>query len=189
MIDRGRCRPPNGRSTRIESKSEGAGVGTDRKVTATPVLRTGTKTATCCSLHHWAVTRGAMGRLECSSVRSWRTNVPCGSSRDPAQQFAQHDRAATAKNEHRPGLPGQSVDELVNLRIGHIPHLLRISCHARSAFARDDNSPAFQSYLFSAKGAAFIRSLPRREFGKKASPAGAGRFIPAPICVGLTTNP
>jgi hypothetical protein len=47
-------------------------------------------------------------------------NVACGSSPDPAQQFAQHNRAKTAKDYHRPGLPHQSVYELVKLRIGHI---------------------------------------------------------------------
>jgi hypothetical protein len=96
------------------------GVGTDRIVAATPKLRTSAGAATYCSLHHWAVARGAMGRLERFSVRSLFTNVPFGSSSDPAQQFAQHNRAKPAKDDHRPGLPHQSVYELVKLRIGHV---------------------------------------------------------------------
>src|SRR5436190_1775641 len=55
---------------RIEPESEAAGVATDRIVTATPKLRTGAKTATDCSLHHWAVARGAMRRVERSLVGS-----------------------------------------------------------------------------------------------------------------------
>jgi hypothetical protein len=47
-------------------------------------------------------------------------NVPCRSSPDPAQQFAQHNPAKTAKDHQRPGLPHQSVHELVELRVGHI---------------------------------------------------------------------
>jgi hypothetical protein len=46
-------------------------------------------------------------------------NMPDGSSPDPAQQFPQHNRAATAKDRPRPGFPHQSVHELVELRMGH----------------------------------------------------------------------
>ena len=124
---------PNSDQTR-QRKSEAPGVATDRKVTATPELRTGARAATCCSLHHWAVTRRAMRRLERSVVRSRCTNVPYGSPPDPAQQFAQHNPTATAKDGHRPGLPQQNVHELVKLRIGHI----HICCefHAKRAALR-----------------------------------------------------
>ena len=47
------------------------------------------------------------------------------------------------------------------------------------------------SDLFSAKGAAFISSSPAARIlivCQTASPAVAGRFIPAPICVELTVN-
>jgi hypothetical protein len=46
-------------------------------------------------------------------------NMPDGSSPEPAQHFAHYDRAATTKDRPRPGLPHQSVDKLVKLRIGH----------------------------------------------------------------------
>jgi hypothetical protein len=45
--------------------------------------------------------------------------IPVGSAPNPAQQFAQHNRAATAKDHPRPGLPHQSVHEMVKLRIRH----------------------------------------------------------------------
>jgi hypothetical protein len=61
-----------------------------------------------------------MRRLERSSVHSRFANGACGSSPDPVQQFAQDNPAKTAKDEHRPGLPHQSVYELVKLHIGHI---------------------------------------------------------------------
>lgn len=60
-----------------------------------------------------------MGRLERSSTPSRFTNDAFGSLPDPAQEFAQHNPATTAKDEHRPGLRDQCVDELVKLRIGH----------------------------------------------------------------------
>jgi hypothetical protein len=101
-------------------RSESPRIATGRIVTATPELRTRARAATCCSLHHCAVARRAMRRLERSSVRSRFTNVPCGSSPDPPQQFAQQHSAASAKDDHRPGLPHQSVHELVKLRMGHI---------------------------------------------------------------------
>jgi hypothetical protein len=74
-----------------------------------------------------------MRRLERSSVRSRFANGAGGSSPDPAQQLAQHNPATTAKDEHRPGLPHQSVYELVKLHIGHI----HICCefHANRAAA------------------------------------------------------
>jgi hypothetical protein len=81
-----------------------------------------------------------MRRLERSLVRSRCTNVPCGSSPDPVQQFAQDNPAKTAKDDHRPGLPHQSVDELVKLRIGHI----HICCEFRaSLFAKSDSYGIF----------------------------------------------
>lgn len=60
-----------------------------------------------------------MGRMKRSLVRSGFMDVPCGSSPDPPHQFPQHYRAATAKDRPRPGLPHQSVRELVKLRMGH----------------------------------------------------------------------
>lgn len=108
---------------------ESPGIGTDRIVTATPILRTSARAATCCSLHHWAIARGAMRRLERSLVRSRCMNVPCGSSPDPAQQFAQHNPAKTAKDDQQPGLPHQSVYELVQLQVGHI----HICCEFRAS--------------------------------------------------------
>jgi len=58
-----------------------------------------------------------MGRLE--GFPLWFVNMPGGLSPDPAQHFAQYDRAATTKDRPRPGLPHQSVDKLVKLRISH----------------------------------------------------------------------
>jgi hypothetical protein len=46
-------------------------------------------------------------------------NMPGRSTPDPPHQFAHHDRAATAKNNHGPRLPHQNVDDLVKLRMGH----------------------------------------------------------------------
>ena len=57
-----------------------------------------------------------------------------------------------------------------------------------SIFGRD--AALRRQYLFSAKGAAFIGSLgqrPRDSCNAK-PPALKARFIPAPICVGLTAN-
>jgi hypothetical protein len=62
--------------------------------------------------------------------------VPRGSTPDPARQFTKQDDANPAKDDHRPGLPHQSVNQLVQLRIGHTPHLQRIS--RQSAFAQFD---------------------------------------------------
>jgi hypothetical protein len=45
--------------------------------------------------------------------------IPFGSPPDPAQQFAQQDCPASAKDDDRPGLPHQSVYELVQLRTWH----------------------------------------------------------------------
>jgi hypothetical protein len=60
-----------------------------------------------------------MGRLERSSAPSRFANGVFGSSPDPVEEFAQHNPATTAKDDHRPGLRHQSVYELVKLRIGH----------------------------------------------------------------------
>jgi hypothetical protein len=46
-------------------------------------------------------------------------NMPGRATPDPPHQFPQHNRAATAKNQPRPRLPHQSVDDLVKLRMGH----------------------------------------------------------------------
>jgi hypothetical protein len=48
------------------------------------------------------------------------TNIPSDSSPDPAEQFTQHNRAATEEDNDWPGFPHQSMYELVKLRIGHI---------------------------------------------------------------------
>jgi hypothetical protein len=69
-----------------------------------------------------------MRRLERSLVRSRFTNGACGPSPDPAQEFAQYNPAKSAKDDYRPGLPQQSVHELVELRIGHI----HICCEFRA---------------------------------------------------------
>jgi hypothetical protein len=45
--------------------------------------------------------------------------VPRGSTSDPAHQFPKQDYANPAKNDHRPRLPHQSVNQLVQMRIGH----------------------------------------------------------------------
>lgn len=84
-----------------------------------------------------------MRRLERPLVCSF-TNVPCGSPRDPAQQFAQHNRAATAEDDHRPSLPRQSVYELVKLR-GHI----HICCEFRANRATTDPDFRARSALLS----------------------------------------
>ena len=112
---------------RIEPESEAAGVATDRIVTATPKLRTGAKTATDCSLHHWAVARGAMRRVERSLVGSCMDGLS-DPPPDPAHQFAQDDHPAAEKDDYRPSLPDQSIDELVQLRIGHA----QICCEFRA---------------------------------------------------------
>ena len=61
-----------------------------------------------------------MRRFDRFSVGSWCTKGPCDPSRDPVHQFAQYNRATTAKDDYRPCLPDQSLDKLVNLRIRHI---------------------------------------------------------------------
>ena len=63
-----------------------------------------------------------------ASVGSSCMNGPCESSRDPAHQYAQHDHAAAEKDDYWPGLPNQSVDELVQVRTGHT----RICCEFRA---------------------------------------------------------
>lgn len=64
-----------------------------------------------------------MGRVDRSPVRARFVNMPCGSPPDPAQEFTQQDQANPPKNDHRPRFPHQSVDQLVQLRIGHTPHI------------------------------------------------------------------
>ena len=46
-------------------------------------------------------------------------NPPRGAAPQSAQQFPRDDRAAAAKDGHRPRPPHQSVDDLVQLRIRH----------------------------------------------------------------------
>ena len=60
-----------------------------------------------------------MRRLERFPVRSRFMNLPNGSSPHSAQQFAQDNPPDTAKDHPRPNLPHKSIDELVQLRIGH----------------------------------------------------------------------
>ena len=118
-------------ATRIELESNAASVATGRIVTATPKLRTGTKTATNCSLYHRAVARGAIRCFERWPVGSCM-NRQSDSSRDPAHQLAQDDHPATEKDNYRPGLPDQSVDELVQLHTGHA----QICCEFRATLVR-----------------------------------------------------
>lgn len=99
-----------------------------RIITATPVIRTGARTATHNSLHHWSVAGGAGRRLKRSLVRSGFMNVPGGSTPDPPHQFAHYDCAATTKDRPRPGLPHQSVDKLVKLRISHATRKQQFCC-------------------------------------------------------------
>jgi hypothetical protein len=61
-----------------------------------------------------------MRRIERSLVRPRFMNMPCRSTSDPPHQFAHHDRAASAENDHGPRLPHQSVDDLIKLRMGHM---------------------------------------------------------------------
>ena len=63
-----------------------------------------------------------------ASVGSSCMNGPRESSRDPAHQYAQHEHAAAEKDDYWPGLPNQSVDELVQVRTGHA----RICCEFRA---------------------------------------------------------
>ena len=143
------------------ASSQSPSIGTGRVVTATPKLRTRARAAADCSLHHWAVARGAKRRLKRSWVRSRFMKDPCGSSSDPAQQFAQHNPATTAKDDHRPGLPHQSVHELVKLRIGHI----HICCEFRATHVRHLLFPWPQI----AKSAArqFAQCRPREPLGQR----------------------
>lgn len=69
-----------------------------------------------------------MRRIERSLVWSGFMDAPCGSPPDPAQQFAHYDRTATAEDRPRPGLPHQSVYELVKLRMGHATRKQQFCC-------------------------------------------------------------
>jgi hypothetical protein len=76
-----------------------------------------------------------MRRLEYLAVRSRRMNNPFGALRDSSQQLAQENRAHTAKDDHRPGLPHQSVDELVKLRRSHAQKSSTFPARIWSAFS------------------------------------------------------
>ena len=60
-----------------------------------------------------------MGRVDRSPVRARSMNLPGRSPPDPAEQFTQQDQANSAKDDQRPRFPHQSVDQMVQLRIGH----------------------------------------------------------------------
>ncbi len=60
-------------------------------------------------------------------------NGQSDSSCDPAHQLAQDDHPATEKDNYRPGLPDQSVDELVQLHTGHA----QICCEFRAKETTD----------------------------------------------------
>ena len=62
-------------------------------------------------------------------------NVTHCPSSQPAHQLANHDPTKSKESDRWPTLPDESMDKLVNLRIGHGPILLRISCQTRWALS------------------------------------------------------
>jgi hypothetical protein len=60
-----------------------------------------------------------MRRFDRYPIRSRLMENTGRSPSDPAQQLTQHDRADKAEDNHRPRLPQQGVDELVQVRVWH----------------------------------------------------------------------